>query len=343
MTASHDGGTLSRNTSPPKDAPVDQPRDTLQESITRQRAMLTELLKKPLQAVAAAAADVWPDREALDRVLEEHLPKVPYCKYLYALDTNGVQISDNISKDGRMSGDFGRDRSQRPYMNEAVPADGFLLSGTYISMRMRRPSLTAIQVVRSAEGRVLGFIGADFDLRELPLTKELYEEPRYWRQIKGDPSIRGTVFHQTRVESLMDRNMDTVLSVVEELMTDRGVFHIILHFSSSRAIIWLYDDPYRYRLLDMDQLVDPDICLAYPRRPYPDDAIVPADSIRPILEGFRTLRFMDEMFYLRSGTLNIFNGIVGLTFSCDGSHYIPFDEFLNKDHAFWQMALPEGG
>ncbi len=320
---------------------MDQPRDTLQESIARQRAMLTELLKKPLQDVAAAAAAVWPDRLKLDEALQAALPKVPYCKYLYALDTRGLQLSDNISKDGLITGDYRRDRSQRPYMKEAVPADGFLLSGTYISMRMKRPSLTAIQVVRNAEGKVLGFIGADFDLRELPLTRELYEEPRYWRQIKGDPSIRGTVFHQTRVESLMDKNMETVLSVVEELMTDRGVFHIILHFSSSRAIIWLYDDPYRYRLLDMEQLVDPDICLAYPRAPYPKDAIVPAGLVRPILEGFQTLRFMDEMFYLRSGTLNIFNGIVGLTFSCDGSHYIPYDEFLNKDHAFWQMTLPD--
>lgn len=322
---------------------MDQPRDTLQESIARQRAMLTDLLKKPLQDVAAEAARVWPSRERLDEVLQQALPKVPYCKYLYALDTRGIQLSDNISQDGLMTGDYRRDRSRRPYMKEAVPADGFLLSGTYISMRMKRPSLTAIQVVRNDKGRVLGFIGADFDLRELPLTKELYEEPRYWRQIKGDPSIRGTVFHQTRVESLMDKEMDTVLSVVEELMTDRGVFHIILHFSSSRAIVWLHDDPYRYRLLDMDQLVDPDICLAYPRRPYPKDAIVPASFVRPILEGFRTLRFMDEMFYLRSGTLNIFNGIVGLTFSCDGSHYIPYDEFLNRDHAFWQMTLPEKG
>jgi len=54
---------------------MDQPRDTLQESIARQRAMLTELLKKPLQDVAAEAARVWPDRERLDAVLQAALPK----------------------------------------------------------------------------------------------------------------------------------------------------------------------------------------------------------------------------------------------------------------------------
>ena len=56
---------------------------------------------------------------------------------------------------------------------------------------------------------------------------------------------------------------------------------------------------------------------------------------RAILQTFRDLRFMDETLYLRSGTLNIFNGIVGLTFSCDGSHYMPWTEFLDKRVDFW--------
>ena len=311
------------------------PKDALQESIARQRETLIGVLQEPLRRIAAAASEVWGDRARLDAVLAALRPELPHCKYIYALDTRAVQVSDNISAAGVIDKDFGRDRSQRPYMREAVPATGFLLSQAYISLRARRPSLTAIQVVRDAAGGVLGFLGADFDLRDLPLTRELYEEPSYWRQIKGDPSIRGTVFHQNRSESEMDRHVDTVLGVIEELMVDHGVFHVMLHFSSSRATIWVVDDPFRYRLLDIDSLIDPDICLAYPRRPYPKDALVPAAGIRAVLDAFRTLRFMDEMLYLRSGTLNIFNGIVGLTFSCDGSHYIPYAEFTKMDYAFW--------
>jgi hypothetical protein len=317
-------------------------KGTLQESIARQRESLTAKLKTPLQEVAEACRAVWGDRQGLDAVLMDKLTTVAYCKYLYALGTDGIQISDNVSHEGLIEKDFGRDRSTRPYMAEVVPSSDFLLSDAYISMRMRRPSLTAIQIVRDAKGKALGFVGADFDLRDLPLTKELYEEPRYWRQIKGDPSIRGTVFHQTRVVSEMEQHLDTVLSVVEELMIDHGVFHVMLHFSSNRAVIWLVDDPYRYRLLDIDDLIDPDICLAYPHQPYPDNALVGADQIGEVLDGFRQLRLMDEMFYLRSGTLNIFNGIVGLTFSCDGTHYIPCDEFLNKQHAFWLMQVTAG-
>jgi hypothetical protein len=99
------------------------------------------------------------------------------------------------------------------------------------------------------------------------------------------------------------------------------------------------DDPFRYRLLDIKALTSPDICLAFRKQPYPSNALVPKERIRAILDGLRALRFVDETFYLRTGTLNIFNGIVALTFSCDGSHYVPYDEFLKMDVAFWLGAV----
>ena len=161
-------------------------------------------------------------------------------------------------------------------------------------------------------------------------------EPGGWRQMKGDPVIRGQVFHQCRIESPLDREIDLVIPVLDELVTESGVFHAKVHFSSSRATLGFLDDPYRYRILELDSLVDPDICLAYPLRPYPADAVVPAGTIRPILDTFKHLRFADQTIYLRAGSVNIFNGIVGLNFSCDGSHYIPFEQFLARDSAFWE-------
>jgi hypothetical protein len=263
------------------------------------------------------------------------LIQVPYSKYLYALDCNAIQVSDNISHNGIIGKDFGRDRSQRPYIKEVVPSTDYLLSEAYISQRAKRPSLTAIQIVRDSNGKMLGFIGADFDLRNLPLTSEHYEEPAVWRQIKGDPSIRKTVFQQHREDSKIDLQVDNVLGLLDELIIDNGVFQLLLHFSSNRATIWTIDDPYRYRVLDIEALTDPDTCLAYPRLDYPNNALIPAKQVRPILELMKKLRFMDETFYLRSSSLNIFNGMVSLTFSCDGSHYVPYEEFLVKDTTFW--------
>ncbi len=62
---------------------------------------------------------------------------------------------------------------------------------------------------------------------------------------------------------------------------------------------------------------------------------MPADKIMPVFELFKTLRFADENVYLRAGSLNLINGMVGLNFSCDGSHYMRFDEFLEKNTDFW--------
>lgn len=308
--------------------------DSLSESISRQREALASRLSEPLAKIAHDCVAVWQDKAELDALLQTSLDKLPFCKYLYALTTEAMQISANASAEGPIEADYGRDRSLRPYMREAVPATGFLLSEAYISKRANRPSVTAIQIVRDGD-MAIGFIGADFDLRDLPLTQALYDEPTGWRQIKGDPAIRGNLFQQSRVESMMDRGIDDAMSVMEELMCDHGVFHTILHFSSSRATIWLTNDPYRYRILEIGALTDPDICLAYPRRDYPDDAIVSQQAIRPVLNSFKELRLMDETIYLRSASINIFNGTVGLTFSCDGSHYMQVEEFIGKGMDFW--------
>ena len=306
----------------------------LKESIQKQRKALEAILAEPLARIAEECARNWGERETLDEILARHLEDVPHCTFLYALNTNGTQITDNVSASGLLPEHFGRDRSQRPYMKEVVPATGFLLSEAYISLLGRRPSLTALQLVRDKQG-ALGFVGADFDLRNLPVTSELYEEPTQWRQIKGDPSIRGTLFQQSRTESLLDRNIDQAMAILEELMVERGMFQGVFHFSSSRATIWVYDDPYRYRILQHDALSDPDICLAYPKRDYPADALIPPEAIGDILRAMQELRFADETIYLRSASINIFNGMISLTFSCDGSHYMAWNEFLEKNIGFW--------
>ena len=309
--------------------------DILQNTIDEARRRLQRELQDPLDGIAQRLPEVWFSREALSRVLQESIRELPQCTFVYALNTGGIQISDNVSHAGLLPEHFGRDRSQRPYLKQVVPADGFLLSEAYISLLGRRPSLTALQLIRDADGTVLGFLGADFDLRNLPTTGSLYEESTEWRQIKGDPSIRGTVFLQTRTESLMDRDMDSVLSVLEELFTERGVFQCVLHFSSSRATVWTLEDPYRYRILTHEALSDPDTCLAFPSAPYPTNALMPAEAIPRILENLKHLRFADETVYLRSSSLNIFNGMISLTFSCDGSHYMTWKDFLDRSVGFW--------
>jgi hypothetical protein len=308
---------------------------TWQDSIFRQREELARMLREPLAQLANKCVPVWSDRDQLNAELLQGFSGIPYCCYLYVIDNGAVQLSDNVIDTGLMPGYFQRDRAERPYMKEAMPAWGFLLSDAYISQAAHRPSLTALQVVASDAGTRLGYLGADFDLRRLPVTSALYREPGRWRQVKGDPAIRGTLFQQTRIESPMDRNIENALSILEELLTERGIFQCQIHFSSSQVTIWTTDDPLRYRILDQEVLRDPDICLVYPSRPYPVDARIPRSEVTRILDGMQTLRLIDTNIYLRTGSINIYNGMVSLTFSCDGSHYMHYDEFLAKGTAFW--------
>jgi hypothetical protein len=321
---------------------------TTKTIVSRQRMLLQSWLAGPMQRLAAACARFWPERPALEQCLVGGLHALPWCKHLFVLDAHARQLTANVSPAGLLPDYFGRDRSGRPYLSHALAGDAFSLSDAYISRNARRPSLTAVQRILDGKGGMLGFLGADFDLRELPLTSELYSQPEQWLQLKGDPAIRGSLFFQQRVESLLDQHIDEVLDLLTELISVHGVFHSKLHFSSSRATLWLIDDPFRYRILDFDDLADPGICLAYPQRAYPSDAIIPLPRIKDVLNRFRELRFIDENIYLRSGSLNIFNGIVGLNFSCDGSHYIPWGDFLSLAMDFWigsgeSCAVGDGG
>ncbi len=308
----------------------------LQRQVTQQRTIINETLRPQTVKLALRCRSLLGDREALERVLQKAMLSLPFCKYLYVLDADRRQITSNISRKGTQPDQFGRDRSGRPYMQGVDDAElDFSLSSAYISRNKRRPSLTAVQLIRGPDGDIAGYLGVDYDLRELPHVERLHEAEKRWTQAKGDPSIRGNVFNQSRVESLLDSRVDEIIALLVELMSCHGVFHGKLHFASSRATIWTMDDPYSYRILDFESLTDPDICLAYPQREYPERAVVPAELIAPIFAILRELRFSDETIYLRAGSLNLCNGMVALNFSCDGSHYIPYDEFLAKNLEFW--------
>lgn len=309
--------------------------DGLRNAVIDKRNVLKQQLRDKLSRYAQRLASTINNPVALDSLLAEIFNELQYCKYMYVLDPDGVQITPNLTRDGLDETQKGRDRSLRPYMAGMFGKTDFRLSRAYISRTARRPSLTAMQKIRDPAGKRLGFLGIDYDLRELSQGEGIYRENQQWQQIKGDPSIRNNLFTQSRVQSEMDDHLDDVFALMVELMQENGIFHGKLHFASSRATVWHVDDPYDYRLLSIAELLKPDICLAFPRRKYFERAIVPKDEIVTVFKQFAALRFADETIYLRAGSLNTVNGMVGLNFSCDGSHYLSYKEFLGKGLGFW--------
>ena len=59
---------------------MNQPKDSLQESIVQQREMLTELLYEPLRQLAEECSLVWGDRTKIVAIVSEVFANITYCK-----------------------------------------------------------------------------------------------------------------------------------------------------------------------------------------------------------------------------------------------------------------------
>jgi hypothetical protein len=306
----------------------------VKQIILAKKDALASAIGNPLSALAEQCAQVWPDSDALDRVLLDNISEITNCEFLYAWDLEGKEISslvmpDSIDQDWR-----GRDLSDRPYLKNNLPFKGIMLSSVYHSQFSNRECVTALQAVRHNKN-LLGFIAADFSLDKLNAQEGTSIEQPQWQQFKGDPAVRGQLFMQQRVQSRLDEHIDPVHATVYDLITEHGIFHCKIHYSSGRCSFWDIEDPYSYHIHGVEEIIDPDIVLAYPLHPYPERARVTPRQLHEVLQEFKALRFVDETIYLRSASVNIMNGMLGLTFSCDGSHYMPVEEFLDKNLSFW--------
>ncbi|MEJ2621153.1 MAG: hypothetical protein P8163_13070 [Candidatus Thiodiazotropha sp.] len=306
----------------------------VKQIILAKKDALASAIGEPLSELAEQCAQVWQDPHALDAVLLEHIAEITNCDFLYAWDLEGKEISSLVMPDGVNLGWRGRDLSERPYLKNNLPFKGIMLSSVYHSQFSHRECVTALQAVRQNKSLV-GFIAADFSLDKLITQQGTSIEPPQWQQFKGDPAVRGQLFMQQRVQSRLDEHIDPVHDTVYDLITEHGIFHCKIHYSSGRCSFWDMEDPYSYHIHAVEEIIDPDIVLAYPLHPYPERARVTPEQLREVLKEFKALRFVDETIYLRSASVNIMNGMLGLTFSCDGSHYMPVEEFLDKNLSFW--------
>ena len=159
--------------------------------------------------------------------------------------------------------------------------------------------------------------------------------PQKWLQIKGDPSVREFLFQQSRVESLFDSELERIHRIVQLLLTRKGAFHVKVHYSSSQLTCWVSDDAYRYRVYVREEVLAPGFIDQF--RDFSLDHLQPVideEDGRAILDEFHRLRTTDETIYLRNASINRINGMIGMTFSCDGAHYIDHKTFFEKLETF---------
>lgn len=166
--------------------------------------------------------------------------------------------------------------------------------------------------------------------------------PDKWLQIKGDPSIREFLFQQCRAESQFDSELERIHETVYALLTKKGAFHVKVHYSSSQLTCWFSDDAYRYRVFVNEEVMAPGFldqfrdCNIEHLQP-----LIAAEDTRAILTEFKRLRSTDKTIYMRNGSINRVNGLIGMTFSCDGAHYIDHKTFFEKLETFGTSEVDE--
>ena len=299
------------------------------ESVSQKKKFLSSLVKAPLRALENQAREVWQDSDRLTALLQQDLCKLPHCQLLYAISTDGKQVSSNVTRNGLDPKWHGQDLSQRPYLIGNLPYKGMLLSAVYLSQRSMQPCITAIQAVVEQQ-QLLGFIAADFHIKDLPeasvtaLNRNRYQQQR--------PS---NLKRQQRTTSALDENMDYLIYVLSTLMHEHGIFQSQILFDSGICVLSSLDDPLRYQIFNTQELMDPEIFLLYPKRDYDSRSNITPNMITNTFAQIKVLRELDEEVYLCSGTLNSINGQVGLNFSCDGTHFMSADDFLNRELTSW--------
>lgn len=152
-----------------------------------------------------------------------------------------------------------------------------------------------------------------------------------WLQIKGDPSIRAQLFEQQRVESLFDSNIDRVHEIAHALLVKKGVFHIKIAYSSCQFTCWFTRDPFVYEKYVREEVLEDNFLDRIEDADHDGRKILVGEhQLGNIFKEFKRLRLADETIYLRNAAVNLVNGMINISFSCDGTHYIDQETFFSE-------------
>jgi hypothetical protein len=159
--------------------------------------------------------------------------------------------------------------------------------------------------------------------------------PERWLQIKGDPSVRAQLFEQQRTPSLFDQSIDLLHLIVFGLLTRKGVFHLKIHYSSNQLTCWFARDPFCYEKFVRETIFEDRFLDRFPDDGYSGRIpLLAQGDIKRVLAEFKRLRLTDQTIYLRNAAINLINGMINMSFSCDGTHYIDYKTFLAKLEKF---------
>ncbi|MDR2551038.1 MAG: methyl-accepting chemotaxis protein [Desulfobulbus sp.] len=147
------------------------------KTLTEQQLLATGLFILPQyrqveEAVAAVAKDpdLFAPTDRTDKALQQHLQQLPYFELMYVTDTEGVQISSSIHRQGMATmcnpASKGRDWSDREWFRNVRDKQRSYISDMYKSEATDAFCLT-ISVPVYCNGNWAGVLGADINFADL--------------------------------------------------------------------------------------------------------------------------------------------------------------------------------
>ncbi len=200
-------------------------------------------------------------------------------------------------------------------------------------------------------------------LKESILDSSGFNDDHLYLSIKGDPSLRETVFNRERYKSIVDKVLPELIPNLESMLIERNVFRIILNFNSGEIEIYTLFNPFMptthaankltstsyldrhfpligyfekaqiirniYKALTEDSTLSQlsshwqNLFL----NPLNDWQPVSIKKIKHALSQLSTLRSL-ENYFLRNISINTTQDVMRMQFNCDGTHIVNNEDYL---------------
>ncbi|GMQ90799.1 MAG: hypothetical protein BMS9Abin11_0103 [Gammaproteobacteria bacterium] len=236
------------------------------------------------------------------------------------------------------------------------------------SALLRVDKNTFLEIVRNDESiganisKILSKRNEELILKEKLIESTGIKGKTFHVSIKGDPSIRESTFTRERYESIVDKVLPELSPMLIELLLNRCVYEIFIHFNSGEIRVSSVFNPFSEEIHQANKLTDE----AYIDRHFPkiayqekveiikryfgsmaneqhylalDDRFktahgnyyknwepVPPEEIRDVLSSLSVLRSLED-FYLRNFTISMTREAMRMQFNCDGTHFVSADDY----------------
>ena len=196
-----------------------------------------------------------------------------------------------------------------------------------------------------------------------------YFDDNLMRSVKGDKSLRDSVYNRERSFNNVDENIDALMGVVKYLLKSTGIFRIVIGFNNGEVKTSSVFDPFNVEIHLVEDLMSEDYVFHHFGRIEIDEKSELIKRFYKMLENDKAFNFLSEEwknafhsrnqfmkqltneeeldfivenlpklrsldgYYLRSAVINLFNSTIAMSFNCDGTQIMShkkFKEFINE-------------